>query len=140
MTDLPFSAASEDRTFREHFGCCAEVAMIAWNFLEGYDFLPTDGTIEHLLWALMFLKVYAKTGPMRTLCGGIDNETMMKYIWPFIYGLAYLEQFLVRMLLLGVPVDYKQLSHACPALRLSGRIDIRLIVVVIALSLLMGRM
>ena len=89
------AASTEDRKFREHFGCCAEVAMIAWDFLAAYDFLPPDGTIEQFLWSLMFLKVYAKAGPMSTLCGGADYETIMKYVWLFVYALAHLEQYVV---------------------------------------------
>lgn len=94
------AASTEDRMCKEHFGCSAEVAMITWDFLAAYDYLPPNATIEHFLWALMFLKIYAKTGPMRSLCGGADSETIMKHVWEFVYGIARMEQYLVSVLLL----------------------------------------
>ena len=44
----------------------------------------------------MFMKVYATTKVMQVLCGGVDNETMMKYIMEFVHAIAYLESDVVR--------------------------------------------
>ncbi len=45
---------SEDKLFREFFGCSALVALYTWSLLEQYDFIPPDGQIQHLLWTLFF--------------------------------------------------------------------------------------
>ena len=54
------------------------------------DLLPSDGRLEHLLWALLFLKLY--TG-QKTHCsfGGVDSETFHKWIWDFVEAVPQLD-------------------------------------------------
>ena len=58
------SYGEEDRRFREMFGVGPLVALTAWSMLTTLGLLPDNGTLTHYLWALCFLKVYAKQGPM----------------------------------------------------------------------------
>ena len=42
------------------------------------DLLPSDGRLEHILWALMFLKLYTGQKTLCSLAGGVDPETFHK--------------------------------------------------------------
>ena len=81
----------EDRRFREMFGVGPVVALTAWAMLCKLDLLPLNGTLQHFLWALCFLKVYAKQGPLCALCGGSDPKTVRKWIGLFLPAIAALE-------------------------------------------------
>ena len=85
------SPASEDRRFREMFGVCPAVALVAWNMLCVAGLLPEGGTMMHWLWTLCFLKVHAKQGPLSVLCGGADPKTVQKWVWLFIRAFIVLE-------------------------------------------------
>jgi len=50
----------DDRRSRECFGCSAIVALSVWRRLELGLLVPDDGTINRLMWALLFMKVYPK--------------------------------------------------------------------------------
>ena len=85
----------EDRRFRDLFGVGATIALAAWQWLVYTSLLPENGTFQHLLWTLCFLKVHATEAPLSALCGGADPKTMRKHVWPFIFALAALEDHLV---------------------------------------------
>jgi len=59
--------------------------------------LPPEGNIEHLLWALMFLKSYGKEKVMSALAGGVDPQTFRKWVWIFIEAISYLEDEVVSL-------------------------------------------
>ena len=94
--------SSEDRRFREFFGCGVLHSITAWNLIISLGILPPDGLIIHLLWALYFMKCYPKTEEGCAAMGGsegpIDPKTMRKFVWPFIKALAGLEDDLVSIL------------------------------------------
>ncbi|KAL3795485.1 hypothetical protein ACHAWO_001837 [Cyclotella atomus] len=91
------SDLSEDQRFREYFGCSAEIALIVWNLLIQYELLPDEAQIAHHLWALFFMKIYAKEkvtcGAVGGQGGAIDPKTLRKYIWPMIKAIAGLEPY-----------------------------------------------
>ena len=89
------STQSEDRDFREYFGCGPLVALALWNLLVTTDLIPLGGTLDHLLWTLMFLKLYTKEGPLCNLAGGVDRKTLSKWVWLFICAIAQLEPSVV---------------------------------------------
>ena len=89
------STGTEDRDFREYFGCNVLNALIIWNMLCNLDYLPESGSHHHFLWALCYLKQYPKTRAMCTICGGIDPATMRKWVWQFISAIACLELHVV---------------------------------------------
>ena len=89
------AASSEDRDFREFFGCGLSVASEVWDVLKKEDVLPQDGLTCHLLWALMFMKIYGKEKNLCTLAGGVDKKTFRKWAWLFVIAIANLESSVV---------------------------------------------
>lgn len=89
------STQSEDRDFREHFGCGALVAHSIWELLLEHSLLPPGGCLFHLLWALMFMKVYGKESTMCSLAGGVDKKTFRKWTWFFVNAISNLETYVV---------------------------------------------
>jgi hypothetical protein len=83
--------ASEDRRFREVFGIAPAVALEAWSMICSAGLLPGGGTLQHWLWTLCFLKVYALQVPLCALCGGSDPKTVSKWVWLFIRTFIILE-------------------------------------------------
>ena len=55
------------------------------------DLLPSDGRLEHFLWALMFLKLYTGRKTLCSLAGGVDPETFHKWTWDFVEAVAQLD-------------------------------------------------
>lgn len=89
-----------DRRFRELFGCSSAVVARAWNDIE--DVLEWTGLekyntrkLHHLLWALLFLKVYRKESTLSILVGGVIEKTYRKWVWLYVAALASLESFVV---------------------------------------------
>ena len=91
----PRSTGSEDRDFREYFGCNVLNALIIWNMLGNLLLMPDSGSHHHFLWALCYLKQYPKTRAMCTLCGGVDAATMRKWVWKYTAAVASLEEYVV---------------------------------------------
>ena len=95
--------SSEDVRFRSCFGCGAHIALLLWQMLSAYDYLPDQPatTIAHLLWALFFMMVYPSETVLCGAVGGdkgvIDPKTIRKYIWPIITAIASLEQHVVSI-------------------------------------------
>lgn len=98
----------EERDFREFFGCSPPVVVSLWGLLVKNELVPKGGSIEKLLWALMFKKTYGKEKTMCTLVGGIDPKTFRKIVWEFISAIASLEGLVVSNLFIintTVPID-----------------------------------
>jgi hypothetical protein len=96
-----------DRRFREMFGCSAAVVAITWNYIErviGWTGLKgyRSRKIDHLLWALMFLKVYGKEATLSSLFGGVDEKTYRKWVWLYVEAVSSLESFVVSTLLMSL--------------------------------------
>ena len=91
----------EDRLFEEYFGVSVTVVLVVWNLLDEHDLIPEKGEIKHLLWALVFLKVYPKQGPVCSLVGGtkgaVDPKTFRKWVWKFIFNIELLDEVVVRL-------------------------------------------
>lgn len=92
--DKERAQSSEDEDFRAFFGCCAGTFLTAWSMLIKTDTLPVDGRLEHLLWTLMFMKLYCG---QKALCAlaGVDPETFRKWTWAFIESISNLESLVV---------------------------------------------
>ena len=89
------STMTEDRDFREFFGCGLHVASEIWDLLVRQNELPESGCHYHLLWALMLLKIYGKEKTLCTLAGGVDKKTFRKWSKEFILAIAKLESTVV---------------------------------------------
>ena len=94
----PMAASTEVRDFREFFGCLPGIFLALWNLLYTMNYLPENGTIEHLLWTLMFMKIYPKRKAMSVLCGGVDKDTWAKWVFIFLDAIACLEPYVVSAL------------------------------------------
>ena len=97
------SDATEARRFREFFGTSVRVVGILWEFLVRDELRPRGGRPWHLLWALYFLKVYAKEGPGCAVVGGahggVDPKTYRKWVWAFIEAISELVDLVVSFLI-----------------------------------------
>ena len=90
------STNTEDRDFREFFGCSLFVSGVVWETLVKNDEIPHNGCLNHLLWALMFMKVYGKERTLCSLAGGVDKKTYRKWSWKFAIAIANLSPSVVR--------------------------------------------
>jgi hypothetical protein len=81
------SADVEDRRFRSTFGTTAVICAILLDMLSPNEKMPNGVKCCHLLWALMFMKLYASEN---VLCGmaKCDEKTFRKWSWIFVSALA----------------------------------------------------
>ena len=87
------SFSSFIRRFRSHFGTTPTICLVIWERLDPYEtILPTYRRVKfkHLLWALLFMKVYG-TEELHTSLTGVDEKTFRKWSWIFIDAIADLE-------------------------------------------------
>ena len=59
---------------------------------------PVGGTIAHLLWTLLFLKMYGTVDTMSRICK-VDPVTYRKWTWLFLEKIAELHYTVVSNLL-----------------------------------------
>ena len=95
--DTRRATMTEDRCFREHFGCGAQTALALWALILSSAMLPEGGSLHHMLWTLLFMKVHAKSEVMSRLCGGADKTTIRKWVWLFVPAIASLESLVVSV-------------------------------------------
>ena len=124
--DKERAESSEEGDFRSFFGCLVGVFLTCWGMLDKTDLLPQGGRLEHLLWALMFMKLYSG---QKALCAlaGVDPETFRKWVWSFTEAISMLEHLVVSscpvvLLLLQFCAMFSFLHLSRNALRLYGRI------------------
>ena len=85
------------RAFNErwtaHFHVEPEVCEDVWKRLEitEFDGVEEEGEPCHLLWAFLFLKTYATLSVLSSMCGGVDEDTISKWVWVFVSKISYLE-------------------------------------------------
>jgi hypothetical protein len=89
------SSAVEYRRFRGNFGTTPAICVILWDMITPNEMIPKGVKCCHLLWALMFLKLYASE---HVLCNmaECDEKTFRKWAWWFVLALADLEPGYVR--------------------------------------------
>lgn len=102
----------EFRRFKEMFGVVPQVALQGWMMLATAGLIPAHGALVHWLWALCFLKVYAKQGVMCVLCGGCDPKTFRTRVWAFLEAFVLLEAEVVRIPLAQCLRCHKPLRHS----------------------------
>jgi hypothetical protein len=88
-SDCSGAAAVESMRFRAMFGTRAEICSLLWDMIEPSDFTMGKGAKScHLLWALMFLKLYATEATLSALAGGVDEKTFRKWSGRFVSAIA----------------------------------------------------
>ena len=50
--------------------------------------MPNGVQDVHLLWGLMFLKLYVSESVNCALAWGMDEKTFQKWIWMFVYAMS----------------------------------------------------
>jgi DDE superfamily endonuclease len=90
------SAKTEERRFRGHFGTSPEICSILWDMVDPGRTMPKGARPKHLLWSLAFLKLYLNEEALSGLAGGVDEKTLRKWTWIFVYAMSDLEAIVVR--------------------------------------------
>lgn len=65
-----------DRDFRALFGVGANLCSVVWNLCD----FPDGTKPKHLLWALLFLKVYASESALISIAGGPTRKAFRKWV------------------------------------------------------------
>ena len=93
---LSSATMTEDHQFCEVFGCGPLVALALWSLMLA-ESMVNNTSVVHMLWALMFLKVYSKETTMSLMAGGIDEKTYRKWVWQLVSLIADLEPVVVSI-------------------------------------------
>ena len=75
------------RRFRSFFGTSPHVCAILWGQLQSN--IPEQGRPEHMLWALLLLKVYGTEDVVSSIVQ-VSRKTFRKWSWKFISAISYL--------------------------------------------------
>lgn len=84
------------RKFLSFFGTTPYVCSLLWAYLDPCNTMLNSVQPVHLLWALMFMKIYATEAIHCSLAGGVDEKTFRKWSWEFVHAIANLESAVVR--------------------------------------------
>ena len=82
--------ATKERNFKAHFGASLSVAYTLWCWLDVYNDGPYGGMVHHMLWTLLFLKVY-DTYDVLASSVGVHRDTYRKWVWLFLNRIAWLD-------------------------------------------------
>jgi len=90
------SKNEEDSIFKSHFGAGAHIIALLWNML--LPRIDLNGALpKHLLWSLVFLKVYSTTAVHRGIVGWPDANTYRKWCWYFLEKIASLRDEVIKL-------------------------------------------
>ena len=87
-------ARAERRRFRGLFGVSPKARAKVWALIESA--IPSRSTPQRLLWALLFLNVYASEHA-HSLIAHVDEKTFRKWAWLIVPAIAGIHA--VRLLL-----------------------------------------
>lgn len=86
------------RRWKEHFGIRPRLIAHIWDtLLDKTMLLEIGASKKHLLWALMFLRLYLTEKVNCSLAGCLDEGTFRGWCWRFIDELAALAPSLVSL-------------------------------------------
>ena len=87
---------TEDQLFRQFFGCGTIVALSLWNLLKAENQSVPAASIEHMMWALLFLKTYSKESVLVRMLGRtVDEKTWRESMWRMVDAIGALEPIVV---------------------------------------------
>jgi len=90
--------STEYRHFRAHFGVSPSTCALLWKAIVGNRYiLPPKATPQHLLWALLYLKLYDTDEVLADLVG-VDVKTFCKWSWDMVQAIAKLKPQVVSYL------------------------------------------
>lgn len=115
------NSADFQRAYREMFGCSPRVCVTLWRHAD-VRLVYLGAHPQHVLWALLFLKVYATNVPLCVLAG-TSRPTYTKWVWRYIPSIAKLRPRVVRLFCSGyvVPVWYPLTLSPFAQIRLENR-------------------
>ena len=87
---------SDKKKFSAYFGATPLVCSYIWRGLYYRNYIPKGGYAIHLLWALMFLKLYGHECTMAPIAG-VTEKTFRKYCWSFVKQISKLKPFIVSI-------------------------------------------
>jgi hypothetical protein len=84
------------KLFNSQFGASPFICSHIWRMIElhrGGNIMP-GACPKKLLWAMLFLKTYAKEDTRKKLCEA-DKKTLRKWVWYFVNEIASLAPYVV---------------------------------------------
>lgn len=88
------AAKTMNTRFRASFGTSPTVCANLWSKLISHELMPEKGKPIHLLWALMFLKLYCSE-PVLAAIAGVHEQTFRKWAWSFVDAISDLQYFVI---------------------------------------------
>lgn len=98
MLQIPRSRQGNtlDETFRGFLGAPSEVITDLWNRLETFVY-DASAQPKHLLWSLLFMKVYATEVVHCRIAGWPDKKTFRKWTWYFVEKISLLKNDIIKL-------------------------------------------
>ena len=87
----------KETRFRSCFGAPSEVISSLWNKIVAQGEIESGGQPKHLLWALVFLKVYSTEEIHCSIVGWPSRKTFLKWSWYFVERISALKDELIRL-------------------------------------------
>ena len=84
-----------ERRFRSFFGASSRLVAILWNKIEKSGISEPGAKPKHLLWALLFLKVYSTIEVHCSIVGWPSAKSFSKWSWYFVKRIAELKDDLI---------------------------------------------
>ena len=103
--------AREEAEFRSAFGVSSDVCSHVWEYMVTYETLEDHvktARPTHLLWSLMFLKVYSTENFLCSLLQ-TTGKTFRKWVWRMASAISNLYDIVVRI---SCDVPTTQLSYS----------------------------
>ena len=100
-----YSDVMKLRRFKAHFGTSPLVCSIMWSMISTE--VPSGASFLHLLWGLLFLKVYATESVLCGIVGGVDEKTFRKWAWLMVEKMAGLKTRIVSVVAIFVLFNFK---------------------------------
>ena len=91
----PMSPRTQRQRFCKMFGVLPDVVQRVWYDLLHHNLVPLKSKVDHLFWAMFFLKKYPTDGDIATKFGK-DPTTLRKWVWTIIFGLQDLKAKQIR--------------------------------------------
>lgn len=86
---------ADERRFRSIFGCTWERCTDLWELIKPENVMPKGYKPEHLLWGLLFLKVYTTEAVLTSMVGSPEEKTFRKWSRLFVLKISWLEHSVV---------------------------------------------
>ena len=86
---------TDKNRFVTYFGVSSEICSLVWDMLDPHENMPKGVEPKHLLWGLLFVKVYFKELVLAGMVGCPDEKTFRKWSSLFVYHISWLEPEIV---------------------------------------------